>query len=131
MSRILWLALVGGALVACGDGPKVPVEDFVITECLNKDGAEPPIEDLLLTGSQDSITVAHRAHPLNCNNDIHVDARVDDEAGVITVTYDDRSKDPVDCECVYDLGYVLGPVERGEWVVTVPGPNQATVKVDP
>jgi len=118
---------------ACGAGPRVPAQDVTISDCLNPEGGpdvEIPPQELLLTGADRAIVVAHRSHPLDCGHDIEIDARLDEDAGTITVTYEDQADDSTDCECVYDLGYTLTPVERGVWTVYVPGNQQAQVEAD-
>lgn len=120
----LWL------LAACGGSGK-PVENLQISECLNPDGeGEPPTEELLLTSGEQALTIAHRAHTLNCAHELEVFADADEETRTVTVTYDDVTRTPADCTCLYDLAYRVSPLADGTWTVVVPGGLRAEGLVD-
>ena len=130
MSRSLMAVVLLGA--CGGGGPKVPLTDLTVSECLNPVGSDIPApdENLLLTARDQAIIVAHRAHALQCGHDVQVEARMDEREGRITVTYEDKAKDTTNCGCVYDLAYTLNELDAGTWVVATPGPQQAEITLE-
>jgi len=112
-----------------GPGEPVVVDGFAISECLMVGDDDPPREELLLVGQDQSIVVAHRAVELNCCHEVEVQARTDEDGTGIDVVYEDKAKEPCDCTCLYDMGFTLADVPLGTWQVRVPG-QQAEVEID-
>ncbi|MFK7926837.1 MAG: hypothetical protein AB8H79_01520 [Myxococcota bacterium] len=117
-------------LASCGGpGEAVVVDGVAISECLEFDPEEPPREELLLTGQDRAIVVAHRAVELNCCHEVEVQARTDEEGTGIDVVYEDKAKEPCDCTCVYDMGFTLSDLALGTWQVRVPS-QQAEIELN-
>lgn len=124
--RSLGLALL---LAGCGGGPRVEVQDLVVSECLDAGPDDPPTERLILSGGEGTIHAEHLAWGVQCCLELELDARRDEETGEIRVTYEDAARNICDCDCWFDVTYTLVDVPAGTWVVRADWEN-VQVQVD-